>query len=265
MVVRDGDDVSQEVVDRTGDRVRAVIVDRPGMVAALNRGREAARGDIIAFTDDDAQPHRDWLERLAYRFASDPGVGAVGGRDLVRGDSAATVGTADPVGRVRWWGRRIGNHHLGARDQDVDFLKGVNMALRVKASEPFDARLRGDGAQVAVDLEATWSIRRRGWRVVYDPAIVVEHHPAQRHDEDMRQRPSIRAVLNAEHNELYALMRHAAWWHRPVLLGYAVLVGKRATPGPILLMIPGVPPGRRAHLFAYARARIAAVKTLLQE
>ena len=264
VVLRDGDEASRAIVDLAGEHVRSATVDRPGMVAALNRGRELARGDIIAFTDDDAQPHQDWLQRVADLFASDPTIGAVGGRDFVHYGARTQTGSADPVGRVRWWGRRIGNHHLGTRIQDVDFLKGVNMAVRVEALRPFDDRLRGDGAQVAVDLEATWSIRRRGWRVVYDPAIAVQHYPAPRHDDDTRQSPSMRAVLNAEHNDLYALLRHAAWWHRPVLFTYAFLVGKRATPGPLLAALPGIPPGRRSHVARYAGARLAALVTLLR-
>src|ERR1700755_917016 len=33
------------------------LVEAPGQVAALNRGLDAARGDVIAITDDDAAPH----------------------------------------------------------------------------------------------------------------------------------------------------------------------------------------------------------------
>jgi glycosyltransferase involved in cell wall biosynthesis len=37
----------------------------PGQVAALNRGLDAASGDVIAITDDDAAPHVDWVARIA--------------------------------------------------------------------------------------------------------------------------------------------------------------------------------------------------------
>ena len=41
----------------------------PGVVAALNIGLDNAAGDIVAMTDDDAIPHRDWIERIAAAFA----------------------------------------------------------------------------------------------------------------------------------------------------------------------------------------------------
>ncbi|MBV9832801.1 MAG: glycosyltransferase family 2 protein, partial [Alphaproteobacteria bacterium] len=41
------------------------VVTVPGVVAALNEGLDAATGDIVAMTDDDAAPHHDWLERIA--------------------------------------------------------------------------------------------------------------------------------------------------------------------------------------------------------
>jgi len=54
-----------------------VEVDRPTQTAAMAAGVERAEGDVIAFTDDDAVPRRDWLTRIASHF-EDPRVGGVG-------------------------------------------------------------------------------------------------------------------------------------------------------------------------------------------
>lgn len=51
------------------------LVEVPGQVAALNRGLDAANGDVIAITDDDAAPHQDWVERIAAAFESDARLG----------------------------------------------------------------------------------------------------------------------------------------------------------------------------------------------
>jgi glycosyltransferase involved in cell wall biosynthesis len=59
------------------------VVTAPGVVAALNEGLEAATGDIVAMTDDDAAPHPDWLERIAGHFLVNARVGGVGGRDHI--------------------------------------------------------------------------------------------------------------------------------------------------------------------------------------
>jgi cellulose synthase/poly-beta-1,6-N-acetylglucosamine synthase-like glycosyltransferase len=260
VVLRADDHDSREAI--ADHHVRVVTVDRPGVVAAYNAGCEAAHGEFIAITDDDAIPRSDWLSAISSRFATDASIGAVGGRDVVHRGQGVEDGQARRVGRVSWWGRCVGNHHLESHLQDVDYVKGVNMAFRATALEPFDSHLRGEGAQVCVELEATWSVRRRGWRVVYDPNIVVDHYPAQRYDEDGRDIRSARAENDEAHNEVYALVSHAAWWHRPFLFTYRLLVGTRKAPGLLLAGLPTLPPGRRARVPQLAAARLSALRTL---
>lgn len=262
IVLRPQDDAGRASAASASIKPRIVTVQEPGQVAALNRGCSEARGEIIALTDDDARPRPEWLAGIAARFATDARIGAVGGRDVVHLQSGIDDGKVAMVGRVRWWGRRIGNHHYNSVLQDVDFLKGANMAFRAVARQPFDERLWGTGAQVCNDLEATWSVKRRGWRVVYDPAIVVDHFPASRHDEDGRGRRSPSAEQAEQHNELYALMRHAPAWQQAVLFAYRLLVGSRQAPGLGLAMVPGVGRCGRTRAVGLARARFVALRTL---
>lgn len=49
-------------------RIVALHEKRQGKSFALNRGLEATQGDIVALTDDDVWPERDWLRRIVDRF-----------------------------------------------------------------------------------------------------------------------------------------------------------------------------------------------------
>jgi glucosyl-dolichyl phosphate glucuronosyltransferase len=60
-------------------RVRYLFEGRQGKSHALNSGIAAARGDIIAFTDDDVTVHPGWLREIRQLFASCDCLG-MGGR-----------------------------------------------------------------------------------------------------------------------------------------------------------------------------------------
>jgi glycosyltransferase involved in cell wall biosynthesis len=85
--------------------LKTATVKISGVVAAMNIGMDRAQGDIIAFTDDDAAPHIDWLARIETHFLSDPIVGGVGGRDWVYHGTWLENGSRHVIGRVQWFGR----------------------------------------------------------------------------------------------------------------------------------------------------------------
>ncbi len=218
--------------------LRCAFTADSGVVAAMNAALAACRPDsaIIALTDDDTEPQRDWLERLTACF-DDPRVGGSGGRDWQpheRGDRST-------VGKVQWFGRMIGNHHLGAGPaRDVDVLKGANCAYRAPPlrASGFDTRLAGDGAQLFWELALCLPMRRAGWRLVYDPAIAVEHHIEPRSEGDQLHRGVFASapLSDATHNETLVLLENLRGVSRAAFMLWALLVGTRHEPG--LAQIP---------------------------
>lgn len=232
-----------ELFSQPGDRhdlslgfpLQTVKVCLTGVVAAMNAGLSCATGDIIAFTDDDAAPRPQWLEQIETYFTSDAKIAAVGGRDWQwNGTQIREPGEREVVGLVQWFGRPIGNHHLAVgQAREVDVLKGVNMAFRRSAIQgmQFDNRMRGSGAQVHFELAFNLALRRAGWKIIFDPAVAVDHYPAQRFDEDQRDNFNDLAWTNAVHNETLALLEHFAPWQRLVFWVWAFAVGTREALG----------------------------------
>ncbi|NPT37707.1 glycosyltransferase family 2 protein [Paraburkholderia xenovorans] len=219
---------------RPDPRRLVVLVRKPGVVAAYNLGIESASGDVLCFTDDDAAPHADWVARIARAFERDATLGGLGGRDIVHERNGILQGQKPRVGIVRWYGRTIGNHHIGHGEaREVHVLKGVNMSFRREAigALRFDARLLGTGAQVHCEMAFSLDVQRRGWKLIYDPTLLVEHFPAQRSDEDQRFIFNDAAFYNASFNLRLIMCEYLTPPGRWAFVVYSTLIGDRADPG----------------------------------
>lgn len=212
---------------------RIVIVDEPGVLAAMWAGSRQATSDVVAFCDDDAEPSDTWVSEIRRAF-DDPRVGGYGGRDvLYDGDEPRPTRLHSRVGVVTWWGRLIGNHHCGTGPaRDVDVLKGVNCAYR-RELLAFPRGLRGDGAQAHFEVSIGLHVASLGYRVVYDPTHQVIHRPARRLDDDQRVNPSTEAIFNSAFNLERSLPR--ATQTRRLL--YVIIWGDTACPGLVRLLV----------------------------
>ncbi|QQS11143.1 MAG: glycosyltransferase family 2 protein [Rhodospirillales bacterium] len=238
VVRRDTDAATADLLagyDPAGLALRVHVVGEPGVVAALNVGLENAVGDIVAMTDDDAAPHPDWLERLAAAFADDARTGGVGGRDRIfQGARADDWPPQTRVGVSTWYGRTYGNHNCGTGPaREVEALKGVCMAFRRSAigALRFDRRLRGSGAQVANEYLFGGAIRAAGWKLVYDPAILVDHYPSIRPDSDQRDQIDKGALRDLVHNATLGYVEYLPRRRSWAIIAYQLLWGSRMAPG----------------------------------
>lgn len=242
LVVRGDDEQTRRLLDEVEMPfpLEVVAPAATGVVAALNAGLDRAGGEVIAITDDDTEPLPDWLARIERHFEANPTLGALGGRDRVVG--TAEDGPGDPglpVGQVRWFGRVTGNHHIGAGPpREVDIVKGADMALRRAAlgEKRIDTDLRGTGAEHHWEIDLSLAIQSRGWTLLYDPAVEVLHHEAERFGGQREDRMTPRERFDAVHNQTLALLRNLRGRRRLLATAYGLLLGTRADPGPALAL-----------------------------
>jgi GT2 family glycosyltransferase len=193
-----------------------------GLSRARNAGLHAAIGDVVAFIDDDAIPHRDWLSRLAEPFR-DPEVGAVAG------EIVPSTTNPDP-GAYRIAERRSLRRTDSAWFEVASFGgvgNGGNMAFRRSALVRvggFDERL-GLGSPVPgfEDHDAFARIVEAGHAAVSDPQVIVSHDARGR---DSQQRATAQYASAFPYLVFLFVERPA---HRSRIVRYALeaLVGKR--------------------------------------
>jgi GT2 family glycosyltransferase len=231
------------VVKRVGDELtesclagtlpldpQVVSVEQGGQMAAMAAGLAASRTPLVAFTDDDAIPRPDWLERLIKPFSNSE-IGAVGGRDVVvTDDLVRTEQPTELVGLVTPWGRLIGNHHTGVGPaRYVDVLKGVNCMYR-RTAIAIPSNLRGSGAQVHNEVAIGLRAKSNGWKLLYDPQIIVDHYPGERFDVDARSERAKAATFDVAYNLTLSIgSQGPVPAVRRVI--YGLLIGDRSLPG----------------------------------
>ena len=135
---------------------------QPGSYAARNRGAEIATGEILAFTDSDCIPDKNWLYNAKDYFNR----------------SCDLVG-----GRVEIFQTKTGNKYVYLyerirafpQDENVPRGRGVTANLLVKKEvfekmDGFDSSVKSGG-----DWEFTLRCTEAGYKMIYAEEVLVKH------------------------------------------------------------------------------------------
>lgn len=200
----------------TGPLITYIASHGPhGPAAARNRGWNAARGSIIAFTDDDTVPRTNWLEAGMQAFERE-------GPDAV-------------------WGRIVMPLNHEPTDYELD-AKGLENAEFVTANcfcrksvlqrlGGFDERFRFAWRE---DADLYFNLLSRHARIVHDESAVVVHpiRPAKWGVSLSQQKKVLfDALLYKKHPELYRtkIRAKARWDYYVIILSLLAAIACLAT------------------------------------
>ncbi|MGK2966497.1 MAG: glycosyltransferase, partial [Tepidiformaceae bacterium] len=225
IVVDDGcTDATRDIVGEYD--VRLISTENRGLGSARNTGMEAARGDYIAYTDDDARPDPHWLHFLVTTFER-------GGYAVVGGPNIAPPGDG-PIAQAVYHSPG-GPIHVLRTDTDAEHVPGCNLAFRtdaLRAIGGFDPIYRAAGD----DVDVCWRIEEAGGTIGFSPGAMVWHHRRNSARAYWRQQQGYgkaEALLEQKWPERYNAPGHLRWGGqlyghgvtRPLGLGKALIYG----------------------------------------
>ena len=154
-------------------QTRVIATGPVGPAEKRDLALKYARGDILAFLDDDAYPNPEWLNKAMVHF-DNPQVAAVGG-PAVTPASDNIWQQASGEAYTSWLvsGQYTYRYHPG-RLKEVDDYPSVNLLVRKDVFNRVggfnSAYYPGEDTKLCLD------IINLGYKIIYDPAVLVWHH-----------------------------------------------------------------------------------------
>jgi glycosyltransferase involved in cell wall biosynthesis len=157
---------------------RYVLELKQGVGYTRTRCAKEAKGEIVAYIDDDCLADQDWLRHIVEFYDQNPGAMSTGGRIIPK----YLVPVASWFGKY-FWGL-VGNYDLGNhvfQMKGVRYPSGANMHFRKAAFERygyFEGELGRSGKSLMAGEEKAMYLKliRHNEQVFYLPHVIVHHH-----------------------------------------------------------------------------------------
>ncbi len=149
-----------------------VIADgvRRNLPAALNVGLDVCRGDLVAKVDGHGWPERDFVSRAVEAFATEEGLGCVGGRPAQEGETP--FGDAVALARTSRFGVGASEYAGSVERGRVDTVQcGIYRRDVLEQVGRFDPEMN-----YGEDEELNWRVREAGYGILLDTRICFHYY-----------------------------------------------------------------------------------------
>ena len=177
-------DITYNVIESFKERkkidLHVLQESMPGLSRARNTGLSHARGEIIAFTDDDCYPNNDYLSSL-YKAFSNLDIDFLGGRVLLFDPTDLKITIQENPNP-----ETIEKYSFISSG----FIHGANMAFKKSSllrMNGFDERLgAGTRFKSGEDTDIIQRLSISGYVGIYDPSVCVYHHHRRKSEKEKK-------------------------------------------------------------------------------
>lgn len=159
-------------IDIKGKRIRIIPTGKAGPAEKRDIGTKNAKGEILAFIDDDAYPLKNWLWKIVRNYKGN--IACVGGPAITPKSDNNLQKASGLVLSSKIGGGTETYRYVPGKKRFVDDYPSVNLSVRkdifLKLGG-FDTRYwPGEDTKFCLDLV------NKGYKILYDPKAVVYHH-----------------------------------------------------------------------------------------
>jgi GT2 family glycosyltransferase len=206
MVDNGSRDGSTEYVKAHFPRVRVISVPQNlGFARGNNLGAEQARGEYLAFLNNDTRVHPDWLIELVRAVSEKEDAVCAGSRILSwDGKKIDFIGGAM---NFHGMGFQIdyGKEYQGGHEEDKESLFACGASMLIRRDVFLDCGgFDGHFFAYYEDVDLGWRLWVLGHKVVFAGKSVAYH----RHHGSTRHLPEARRLLLRERNALYSIIKN---------------------------------------------------------
>ncbi|MDP2930504.1 MAG: glycosyltransferase [bacterium] len=155
-------------------KTRVIATGPLGPAEKRDLAVEQAKGEILAFLDDDAYPSEDWLKN-ALPYFKDPQIAAVCGPGVTPAEDNIFQKASGWVSASLLGGGGLGFRFLPGKKKEVKDFPSMNFLVRksdFEAAGGFDSGFwPGEDTKLCLDLT-----KKLGKKIIYDPKVFVYHH-----------------------------------------------------------------------------------------
>lgn len=190
------DHANGETFEGMEDKVRVIESGEVGPAEKRDMALTYAKGEYIAFIDDDAYPAPQWLSK-AFALLQDEAVGGVGGPAVTAPEDDIWQQASGKTYESKLCSSSYTYRYLPEPRRDVDDLPSVNLIVKADLFRQiggYDSNYYpGEDTKLCLDIV------NAGKRIIYDPEILVYHHRRRMFRQHLKQ-----ATNYAKHRGYFA-------------------------------------------------------------
>ena len=148
-----------------------------GFLKSCNKASEACRGEYLIFLNNDTQVQPNWLSSLVETLSNESKVGAVGSKLIYPDNSLQEAGGIiwqDATGCNYGKGKDHTEPHFNFL-REVDYCSGASLATSRSLFKEAGGFAECYSPAYYEDTHYCFSLRKMGYRVMYQPKSVVIH------------------------------------------------------------------------------------------